>query len=586
MTLDNLYNIRWKTKRSEDQFLSIINELNYDVLGMTVSSMANNKIDELITKRQKLNEFRFDNSIIKTPSGNNSHASIEGTAALLYNSSNPFFVIPDDLLDYIRKEIPDEFELHRYVKNFPRDKEIFDNGKIIFDELIKAEYPPQAAYSLTGATFTECAWNPNVYNKAEKDKESGSSVYAQGWANCGEGLFGLTNWSEKEKIIKKLNLHVQADMYGFKDGKIIKGLKPAANGVQLDMNKYNEGPKPDNALLFQCTESVWIQIMKEYIKGLGKGKGDDKTTQDYLMYDGKPIKKSRNENNDDHKLLYASYLFKAGNSYQKTFEKTVECIESYKKTHIKLYGKKNFNYKPKNGFVEQLLIAYLLSQYIHNVEISKLSLKSIFKTFGDLYLGNGTSSQVNTIVYQEDKNTVQIEDNTDYTVDGTWWNCVEKMGKWYEKNIHTYQGVSTNIKGQGKHYYTCKLINKSVADDCSGFIKACLQFFGLSELDPVTVVTATMQPDGTFDKILLRNGFTRFNYSFENLQVGDIICGGAATHTEIYAGNNKSYSWGNIHDGIIARNCRKPQGMPCYMSKGTQYKYIWRYTGKEDTKTA
>ena len=169
---------------------------------------------------------------------------------------------------------------------------------------------------------------------------------------------------------------------------------------------------------------------------------------------------------------------------------------------------------------------------------------------------------------------------------GTWFACVEEMGKWYEHNIHTYQhSTSASEPIKGKKFYICPLLtrgNKQVGDDCSGFVKACIQYFGIEEMDHVWVCTASMQPGSEFDKILRKNGFQYMIYSKETRQPGDIICGSANTHTEIYAGQlggrNKSYSWGNIHDGISTRKQKTPQGMPCGTSE-QQYKHIWRYMG-------
>ena len=169
---------------------------------------------------------------------------------------------------------------------------------------------------------------------------------------------------------------------------------------------------------------------------------------------------------------------------------------------------------------------------------------------------------------------------------GTWFACVEEMGKWYEENIHTYQHSKSSMDPiMGKKMYICPLLNssnKQVADDCSGFVKACLQLYGIEEINHIFVTTSNMQPGSEFDKVLRRNGFQYMVYSKDVRQPGDIICGGPSTHTEIYAGTfcgrHKSYSWGNIHDGISTRKQKFPQGMPC----GTyemNYKHIWRYMG-------
>lgn len=165
-----------------------------------------------------------------------------------------------------------------------------------------------------------------------------------------------------------------------------------------------------------------------------------------------------------------------------------------------------------------------------------------------------------------------------YGMNGSWWSCVCAMGAWYQNNVHTYQG--TTAKGQplkNKNWYDCPLIGGKVADDCSGFVKACLQAFGVPGIDPIWVTTAQMQPGSKFDQTIQAAGFVRGTYNYASLAPGDIICGGPSTHTEIYCGKengrDRVYSWGNIHDGVSPRgNC---QGMPCAMSK-MNYLHVWR----------
>jgi len=154
----------------------------------------------------------------------------------------------------------------------------------------------------------------------------------------------------------------------------------------------------------------------------------------------------------------------------------------------------------------------------------------------------------------------------------SWIQAIQNMGKWYEQNIHTYQtGTTGKAMGQ-KGWFMCPLINDKVADDCSGFVQACLKYFGVN--CPV-ITTATMQQD-QFSTMLENAGFKHYTGIFSpwNLKEGDIICGRGSTHTEIYAGDNKSWSWGNIHDGI-----GKHQGMPCGFCKLDNrggYIHCWR----------
>ena len=160
------------------------------------------------------------------------------------------------------------------------------------------------------------------------------------------------------------------------------------------------------------------------------------------------------------------------------------------------------------------------------------------------------------------------------SVNGNWLGAIEQMGKWYEQNIHTYQG-KTQKPWAGKHWYMCPLINEKVADDCSGFVQACLKLFGI---DCPIIATALMQEGSVFMKLMENSGFTHYSGTFGpgNLQAGDIICGGASTHTEIYAGEGKSWSWGSIHDGQNGHS-----GMPanfCKMDSRGGYIHCWRKT--------
>lgn len=75
---------------------------------------------------------------------------------------------------------------------------------------------------------------------------------------------------------------------------------------------------------------------------------------------------------------------------------------------------------------------------------------------------------------------------------GPWWDAVCKMGKWYEQNIHTYQGTRGSEPLKGKNWYDCPLIKTKVADDCSGFVQACLRLHGV---DCPSISTSIMNQD-------------------------------------------------------------------------------------------
>lgn len=162
-----------------------------------------------------------------------------------------------------------------------------------------------------------------------------------------------------------------------------------------------------------------------------------------------------------------------------------------------------------------------------------------------------------------------FEQNSNGNVTGagsasTWANAVVTMGKWYESNIHTYSQ---------KTYSSCDLIGARVRHDCSGFVSACLQYFGAFTKGKI-VGSCDFTTNDSIEKILTNSGFRKLSYSYDKAEPFDIIsyCG----HVEILAEKGKSpksWSWGSCHDCRNGHAC-----MPAFMNK-KNYKIIWRYVG-------
>ena len=152
---------------------------------------------------------------------------------------------------------------------------------------------------------------------------------------------------------------------------------------------------------------------------------------------------------------------------------------------------------------------------------------------------------------------------------GTWLQAIETMGKWYEQNIHTY----------GATLYECPLLPNGgkVRVDCSGFVCACLNYFGVNV--PISS-TSEMQPGSTYARMLEAAGFiyeSSSKFDIYSSTPGDILCGPATSHTEIFAGGRKSWGWGSVHDGIPPH-----PGMPSYCNPdahGKPYIHRWRLPG-------
>lgn len=188
---------------------------------------------------------------------------------------------------------------------------------------------------------------------------------------------------------------------------------------------------------------------------------------------------------------------------------------------------------------------------------------------------------------------------------GDWAQAVYAMGKWYELNIHTYQGTTKKPR-KGRTYYDCSLFPsgpRGVGDDCTGFCWACIQYYWdlMHEQDPENCNQETYDeimeltwgpasaawghPDGSWPDKMAKYGFEVINYSLDSLQPFDMVMGSVDAgadhgHGEIYVGTiggkRKAFAWGNIHDGQDGH-----QGMPCGFAN-FDYNLIYRMSGQEE----
>lgn len=169
----------------------------------------------------------------------------------------------------------------------------------------------------------------------------------------------------------------------------------------------------------------------------------------------------------------------------------------------------------------------------------------------------------------------------------TWAKAVQSMGKWYEANIHTYQNRTPPNSGSGsRKMYNCAVGDwkGKVADDCSGFVSACLQYFGVFKSGFIPS-SAGFTRGSDVASALSSKGFTKLAYSWDAVQPYDIISynNGKSGHVEILAekaNSPKSWGWGSVHDGKTYEG-KTRDIMPAKTGdkpKGTTYTTIWRYT--------
>ena len=320
--MSDVKTIQWESDRICHYVISKLNDMKINLFKMNIEDVIGKELEDPNTL--KVNTIKYDNYVVDSSQiFGTSHLSVDGTIAMMRRYGE--FPIPEEVLKYLVDAFENDLIL---PKNFPQEEETFEHARDIVDAMIDAELPYYVAVALTGAMYVECGWNCHLYNKQEQESKSGvESTY--GWANCGEGLFGLTHWSAKEKIIAKIGLN-------------------STDGISLDKGTYNN---ISSTHLCSLDEDKWIEITLEFLKMFAK------KHYDVFTNDEEP------QSDDDYTtILSASYLWKAAPGLNPQFDKVKETAKKYLNTHKRQNGTKGLH----DGFATQIIISIILDKYLHD----------------------------------------------------------------------------------------------------------------------------------------------------------------------------------------------------------------------------
>ena len=320
--MSDVKTIQWESDRICHYVISKLNDMKINLFKMNIEDVIGKELEDPNTL--KVNTIKYDNHMIDdSQSFGMSHLSVDGTIVMMYTYGE--FPIPEE----VRKYLVDAFENDLILPDhFPKEEETFEHARDIVDAMIDADLPYYVAIALCGAMFVECAWNCHVYNHQEQEERSGvPSTY--GWSNCGEGLFGLTHWSAKQKIITKLGYD-------------------STKGISSIESEYN---KPSANHLCKLDEPEWIEMTLEFLKMFAKKHYDVFTNEEEPQSD------------DDYTtILSAGYLWKAAPGLDPKFDNVKETTKKYLNTHKRQNGTKGLH----DGFATQIVISIILDKYLHD----------------------------------------------------------------------------------------------------------------------------------------------------------------------------------------------------------------------------
>lgn len=313
--------IIWDSHKLDGYIFSSIYDIKINLLKESLEFLG---YDFGKTDTDRINKIKYNNYLVPgIGPGVTSHISL-GAALVALSSYFSNFNIPEDLIKYIQEEA----EAGRVKEtSLPNTEDQFEKGENIYLAFKDLGFSDEASFALTGACWVECGWDVHRINKAELN---GSGIMkTSGYSGAGEGLFGLTYWSQKKKIIDALN----------------------PPGIPSDEFEYN---KKHSRHLMDLDDDWWVRIAEYYIKNMA------------------PNHFNVLNDEDDHIVLYASYLWKAAPSRTPDFDSVKKTVEKYIQQNEKMYLARNPSFRMHNGFCTQLCVSYLLSRFVNGDETPSL----------------------------------------------------------------------------------------------------------------------------------------------------------------------------------------------------------------------
>lgn len=321
--------VKWEGDRLAHWMLAELEEMRRSILAMGLEGVTGHAIEkyDLVDDHN----IEYDNNIVEgIVHGSTSHISVDTTIALMLQYGD--FYLPEEARQFI-KECFDNKELR--PENLPDNEDLLEKGREILEAFMEVGYTYYSACALVGATFIECGWNVHVFNKLEFSGKgvNNSTIRTNGWANCGEGLFGITDWRQKVKLIKALG--------------------PTTPKISQDEQTYNKSQQaPGYGHLCDLDEEYWCEMARIYLEDTAK-EHSDKLLREELADDTEHLES-----------LAASYLWKAGAATAPEWEKALEVAERYQVTHTF----QNNGVPAMNAFAQQLCVSMFMDQYLHGEE--------------------------------------------------------------------------------------------------------------------------------------------------------------------------------------------------------------------------
>ena len=350
--------ITWNSEKLIDSTIRELLAIKMNLMKESIESLG----IEMQETAQYNNQFvRYNNWMLPGMfEGDPSHETIDTAIALTCVSIiNGDFPIPPKVVEYIKDMFTNGFIYEKRISMALSSNELWERGKTLVQTMVDAGISSYVAIAIAGALFVESGWNAV---KCPEQTEFGGLIAQKryqlnsnghNWGDAGEGLFGLTFWAAKERIIKDPEFEPIREKYHIpmtfadynKDlaaGRVDTMYTTSWKGMNVEASGHLSNLALDEwgipLKLFLKSSRYWKDVFENTSEHEEKIAAMD---FDYLTA-----------------CLAASYLFKAGGK-EPTFEEARSRSSIYRNQHQSM-GYSHI----QDGWASQMVISIALSKFI------------------------------------------------------------------------------------------------------------------------------------------------------------------------------------------------------------------------------
>jgi hypothetical protein len=350
--------IHWNSEKLIDSTIRELLAIKMNLMKESIESLG---IEFQETTQYNTNFIKYDNWMLPGMfEGDPSHETVDTAIALTCMFTiNGDFPIPPLVLEYIKEMITGGYIYEKRISMALNSEELWERGKTLVQTMVDAGISNYVALGIAGALFVESGWNAV---KCPEQTEFGGLISQKryqlngnghNWGDAGEGLFGLTFWAAKERIIKDPEFGPLKDKYGIPDTFQKYNEDLAAGAVDtMYTTTWKGSTVTASGHLSNLELDEWGIPLKLFLKG-SRYWGD--------VFENTPEHEEKIAAMDLDYLtacLAASYLFKAGGK-EPTFAEAKSRSSIYRTQHQSM-GYTHI----QDGWATQMIISIALSKFI------------------------------------------------------------------------------------------------------------------------------------------------------------------------------------------------------------------------------